>query len=98
MNISNEAPLAYRVSDFCRRIGISRSTFYALLKREKIHVIRLGGGHWFLALRLNALSQAAQNERRASNAKPGPRWNAEPGGRVVFRSANGYHEPGHIGK
>jgi excisionase family DNA binding protein len=43
MNISNEAPLAYRVSDFCRRIGISRSTFYALLKREKIHVIRLGG-------------------------------------------------------
>jgi excisionase family DNA binding protein len=38
-----DTALAYRVADFCRRIGISRSTFYALLKREEIKVIRLGG-------------------------------------------------------
>lgn len=43
MNEAKDVPLAYRVADFCRRIGISRSTFYALIKKKKIHVIRIGG-------------------------------------------------------
>ena len=39
----NEAPLAYRVSDFCERLGISKSTFWKYVKVGKIRVIRIGG-------------------------------------------------------
>jgi excisionase family DNA binding protein len=36
-------PLAYGVNDFCRRIGVSPSTFWKLVAEEKIHVTRIGG-------------------------------------------------------
>jgi excisionase family DNA binding protein len=36
-------PLAYRVSPFCEAIGIGRTTFYDLVKRGKIRVVRIGG-------------------------------------------------------
>jgi excisionase family DNA binding protein len=36
-------PFAYRVKDFCARIGISPSTFWKLVSRGEIRVIRIGG-------------------------------------------------------
>jgi excisionase family DNA binding protein len=38
-----EAPLAYQVKAFCKRIGISPSTFWKYVKAGKIRVIRIGG-------------------------------------------------------
>ena len=38
-----ETPFAYRIKDFCTRIGISPSTFWKLVAEEKIRVIRIGG-------------------------------------------------------
>ena len=40
---TNETPLAYRVSDFCPRLGISKATFWKNVKAGKIRVIRIGG-------------------------------------------------------
>jgi predicted DNA-binding transcriptional regulator AlpA len=39
----HEIPLALRVKDFCKRIGISPSTFWKFVKLEKIKVVRIGG-------------------------------------------------------
>jgi excisionase family DNA binding protein len=36
-------PLAYRVKPFCQLAGISRTTFYELLKTGKIKAVKLGG-------------------------------------------------------
>lgn len=41
--IEKSEPLALRVKDFCQRIGISPSTFWVLVKSEKIRVIRISG-------------------------------------------------------
>ena len=38
-----ESPLALRVKPFCRRLGISPSTFWKYRKAGKIKVIRIGG-------------------------------------------------------
>jgi hypothetical protein len=37
------APLAYRVKDFCARIGIAPSTFWKCVGREEIRIIKIGG-------------------------------------------------------
>lgn len=42
-HIEKAEPLALRVKDFCQRIGISSSTFWVLVKSEKIRVIRVAG-------------------------------------------------------
>jgi hypothetical protein len=39
----SEAPLALQVKPFCKRIGISPSTFWKYVGLRKIHVIRIGG-------------------------------------------------------
>ena len=39
----NDVPLAWRVKPFWQRLGISASTFWKLVKSEKIRVIRVGG-------------------------------------------------------
>ena len=39
----HDGPLAYRVKDCCTRIGISASTFWKLVQRGDIRVIRIGG-------------------------------------------------------
>jgi hypothetical protein len=36
-------PLAFQVTPFCRRLGISRATFYKLKKLGKIHTIKIAG-------------------------------------------------------
>jgi excisionase family DNA binding protein len=36
-------PLAYRVGDFCKQIGISRTSFYELLKRGQIRTVVIAG-------------------------------------------------------
>jgi len=38
-----EKPLAYRVNPFCRAIGISRSSFYELVKQGKINTVVIAG-------------------------------------------------------
>ena len=42
-NNSVETPLAYRVKDFCRRVGVSRATFYKHTRLGKIRVVKIGG-------------------------------------------------------
>ena len=42
-NPEPEAPLAFQVKAFCKRIGISPSTFWKYVKAGKIRVIRIGG-------------------------------------------------------
>jgi predicted site-specific integrase-resolvase len=42
-HIETAEPLALRVKDFCQRIGISPSTFWVLVKANKIRVIRISG-------------------------------------------------------
>ncbi|WP_363351393.1 helix-turn-helix domain-containing protein [Methylocystis echinoides] len=39
----NNSPLAYRVKDFCTRVGICPATFYKLVKLGKIRVVKIGG-------------------------------------------------------
>ncbi len=41
--IETDAPLAYRVRDFCRKVGISSSTFYKNVGLGKIRVVKIGG-------------------------------------------------------
>ncbi len=43
INIPSERPLAFRVDDFCRKIGIGRTTFYELIKEKKIKTVIIGG-------------------------------------------------------
>jgi predicted site-specific integrase-resolvase len=38
-----ETPMAHQVKAFCKRIGISPSTFWKYVKVGKIRVIRIGG-------------------------------------------------------
>ena len=42
-NTASDAPLAYRIKDFCRLIGISPSTLWKLAKEEKIRLVRIAG-------------------------------------------------------
>ena len=41
----NKSPdrLAWRVNDFCRALGISRTSFYELLRENRIRTIVIGG-------------------------------------------------------
>lgn len=36
-------PLAYQVNPFCRALGISRSSFYEMLKRRELNTIIVAG-------------------------------------------------------
>lgn len=38
-----ESPFAYRVREFCEKIGISHSSFYLLLKQGEIRAVKVGG-------------------------------------------------------
>lgn len=40
---NNSGRLAYRVNEFCRSVGISRSVFYELIKKGKIKTVKIGG-------------------------------------------------------
>jgi len=42
MNISEREPLAYSVEDFCKLIGLGRSTVYNMIKAGEIKVARIG--------------------------------------------------------
>jgi excisionase family DNA binding protein len=39
---NQETPLAYRVAEFCKKLGISRSTFWKLARLNKVRVIHVG--------------------------------------------------------
>jgi len=36
-------PLAYRVNEFCRIVGLGRTTVYALIAAGKLATIKIGG-------------------------------------------------------
>jgi excisionase family DNA binding protein len=36
-------PLAYRVNEFCRVVGLGRTTVYALIAEGKLATIKIGG-------------------------------------------------------
>jgi predicted DNA-binding transcriptional regulator AlpA len=38
-----ETPRAWRVNDFCRLYGISRSTLYNMKNKDEIKLIKIGG-------------------------------------------------------
>jgi len=40
---TTQEKLAYRVNEFCKAIGLSRSTFYKLLAEGKIKTVTVGG-------------------------------------------------------
>jgi excisionase family DNA binding protein len=36
-------PLVHRINNACSRLGISRTTLYALIKEEKLRTFQIGG-------------------------------------------------------
>jgi excisionase family DNA binding protein len=40
---SSDEILAYRVNDFCRAIGLGRSTVYELIRKGEIRTVKVGG-------------------------------------------------------
>jgi excisionase family DNA binding protein len=38
-----QLPLAYRVRDFCKTVGVGKTKFYELLRAGKIKTITIGG-------------------------------------------------------
>jgi excisionase family DNA binding protein len=42
MNQSLE-PIAYRIDDFCRVMGLGRTKVYALIKNEQLRSVRVAG-------------------------------------------------------
>jgi excisionase family DNA binding protein len=42
MNVSEREPLAYSVEDFCKLIGLGRSTVYGLIAKREIEVAKVG--------------------------------------------------------
>lgn len=48
-------PIAMRVPDACRYIGIGRSTLYVLIARRKVEVIKLGSSTLVLTASLRRL-------------------------------------------
>src|SRR5262249_33648060 len=43
INETSDAPLAYRVAQFCRLIGLGKTKFYELVRDGKIKTIAIGG-------------------------------------------------------
>jgi predicted site-specific integrase-resolvase len=58
-----EGPLAYRVKEFCRRVGICPATFYKYVGLGKIRVVKIGGRTLVPANEAERLLSGAQNER-----------------------------------
>ena len=48
-------PIALRVPDACRYVGISRSTLYVLISRREIEIIKLGSSTLVLTASLRKL-------------------------------------------
>jgi excisionase family DNA binding protein len=40
---TDETPLVHQVNKACARLGISRTTFYELLKEKKLQTFKIGG-------------------------------------------------------
>ena len=39
---TNLEPLAYRIEDFCRVVGLGRTTVYALISDRKLDTVKIG--------------------------------------------------------
>lgn len=43
-------PIAMRVPEACRFVGIGRSTLYVLIARREIEIVKMGSSTWCLLL------------------------------------------------
>jgi excisionase family DNA binding protein len=41
-NLSEREPLAFTIGDFCRAVGLGRSTVYALLDKGELESVKIG--------------------------------------------------------
>jgi excisionase family DNA binding protein len=41
-NLNEHEPLAFNIPDFCRLIGVGRSTVYHMMNRGEIEVVQIG--------------------------------------------------------
>ena len=60
-SIQSPAPRAYRVLDFCRAFGLSRSTVYNLMKAGKLKSVRIAGRRLIPAEAGEALLEASRS-------------------------------------
>ena len=58
------APLAHRIPEACRRIGLGRSTVYALIKAGHLKAVRIGGRTLILERELQRLLDGTKGGQR----------------------------------
>ena len=61
-------PIAMRVPDACRYLGIGRSTLYVLISRDEIEIIKMGSATLVLTASLRSL---VERLRRPADQVPG---------------------------
>ena len=58
-------PIAMRVPDACRYLGIGRSTLYVLISKREIEIIKLGSSTLVLTASLRDLVERRRNRSRS---------------------------------
>ena len=61
-------PIAMRVPEACRYLGIGRSTLYVLISRDEIEIIKMGSATLVLTASLRSL---VERLRRPADQVPG---------------------------
>ncbi len=56
-------PLAMRVPDACRYLGIGRSTLYVLIARQEVEIVKLGSATLVLTESLKHLIEARRTQQ-----------------------------------
>lgn len=59
-------PIAMRVPDACRYVGIGRSTLYVLIARGEVEIIKLGSSTLVLTASLRRLIERGREAREES--------------------------------
>ena len=59
-------PVAMRVPDACRYVGISRSTLYVLIARREVEIVKLGRSTFVMTESLRRLINSRRNRRENS--------------------------------
>ena len=62
---SSGVPLAYRVNDFCKAVGVGRSTVYKLIDTGQLHTVLIGGRRLIPADEAKRLMQKGTDHARA---------------------------------
>ena len=59
-------PIAMRVPEACRYLGIGRSTLYVLISRDEIEIIKMGSATLVLTASLRSLVERLRNSGEGS--------------------------------